>query len=164
MPLAALASLFAAPTLTDAEDAAIDAAVATLADSDAEPVEVPTPASCMSRVGAGSDARSGVTPGEAEPDAASGAEPDAEPALEADAEADLEPDRHALSLLRDHLQREANAAHLPVRFYIRERVERRERVEAPAVEGRRASKPTVVTTIVPAAVIAARVKVTAPMG
>jgi len=156
MPLHALASLFAAPTLTEAEDAAIDAAVATLADPDAEPVEVPTPASCMSRVGAGS----GVTPGEAEPDAASGAEPDAEPALEAD----LEPDRHALSLLRDHLQREANAANLPVRFYIRERVERKERVEAPAVEGRRAPKPTVVIVVVPAAVIAARVKVTAPRG
>ena len=160
MPLAALASLFAAPTLTDAEDAAIDAAVATLADPDAEPVEVPTPASCMSRVGAGSDASSGVTPG--------GAEPDAEPAPEADPEAepeaDLEPDRHALSLLRDHLQREANAANLPVRFYIRERVERKERVEAPAVEGRRAPKPTVVIVVVPAAVIAARVKVTAPKG
>jgi hypothetical protein len=156
MPLAALAALFAAPTLTEAEDAAIDAAVATLADPDAEPVEVPTPASCMSRVGAGSDARSGVTPGETEPDA--------EPALEADAEADLEPDRHALSLLRDHLQREANAANLPVRFYIRERAEHEERVEAPAVEGRRraTTKPTI--TIVPAAVIAARVKVTAPKG
>lgn len=121
MPLRALAPLFAAPTLTDAEDAAIDAAVATLADPDAEPIEVPTPESCMSVAGD-------------------------------------EPDRHALALLRDHLQREANAAHLPVRFYIRERAEHEERGEA--VAGRRRASPTI--TVVPAAIIAARVKVSPP--
>ena len=139
MPLHALAPLFAAPTLTEAEDAAIDAAVATLADPDAEPVEIPTPRSCMIGVGDAAPVED-ATPGEAA----------------------LEPNRHALALLRDHLQREAVAAHLPVRFYIRERAEHEERGEAPAVEGRRAPKPKVVITVVPAAVIAARVKVAAP--
>lgn len=77
-------------------------------------------------------------------------------------DAELEPDRRALALLRDHLQREAVAAHLPVRFYIRERAEHEERGEVVAVEGRRAPKPKVIITVVPAAIIAARVKVSPP--
>jgi len=126
-----LASAFAPPPITARELEAVLATVGTLADPDAQPIEIPTPQSCLAAVPV--------------PVADGGSTLGAAPVPE------RKPDRRLLAMLAQHLQREANAQHLPVRFYVRDAGV--SRLEGTGPDG----KLVVQETPYPAAVIAARV-------